>query len=627
LYCSIRLCMIRKEQSLIDRLNLGITFDSNNGLAQVKVWAPNTSSLKIEIPGKNLVIPLKPEERGRWMLHSEKIAPGDRYRFILDDEKKYPDPVSLSQLDGVHGLSEAVDLSLYKWRDSSWNNHALAEYIIYEAHTGAFTPDGTLTAIIDKIPHLKSLGITAVEIMPVAQFPGSRNWGYDGVFPFAVQNSYGGYKALQQLVDACHQQNIAVILDVVYNHLGPEGNILGIYGPYFTDNYKTPWGHAINFDDSGCDGVRHFYIENALMWLRDFHIDALRLDAVHAIKDLGAKHFLTELADRVSELEKNRGRPYYLIAECDLNDPKYIQGKSECGYGMHAQWIDEFHHALRVTAGEKATGYYSDFTGIKDLAKSYNGAYVYDGLFSKYRNKTFGASASHLSAEKFIVFSQNHDQIGNRMKGERTSHLLNFEMQKLLAGAVLVSPYIPLLFMGEEWGGFSPFLYFVSHTDKDLIDAVRKGRKEEFKDFQLEGETPDPQSEETFLASKVSWAEAGREPHLTMLEYYKALIDFRKKYRDLLTRQTGRFEVSCNDSEKVITLSYKKREALLLCILNFSSSIQRLTGYTGEDTLYSLFNSSDPRWRGKHPLTVEQADSKPIVLPPQSITIFANNHV
>ncbi|MCF8361439.1 MAG: malto-oligosyltrehalose trehalohydrolase [Prolixibacteraceae bacterium] len=612
---------------LINRRNTGVTFDSVRKVAQVRVWAPGKSDVKIEIPYKELIIPLKPREKGYWTLQSDKIAPGDQYRFILNGEDGLPDPASVSQPDGVHGLSEAVDLTGYRWQDSSWKNPSLSDYIIYELHSGTFTKEGTLTAIIDKLPYFKLLGITAIEIMPVAQFPGSRNWGYDGVFPFAVQNSYGGYKALQQLTDACHQNGIAVILDVVYNHFGPEGNVLGMYGPYFTDKYKTPWGQAINFDDAGCDGVRDFYIENALMWLRDFHVDALRLDAVHAIKDLGANHFLSELSGRVSELERITKRNYYLIAECDLNDPKYICNRNDCGYGLHAQWVDEFHHALRMTAGEKPTGYYSDFKGIKHLAKAYRDVYVYDGVFSEHRNRTFGASASRLPADKFVVFSQNHDQIGNRMLGERTSKLLSFEMQKLLAGAVLVSPYIPMLFMGEEWSASSPFLYFVSHTNKELIEAVRKGRKEEFKEFHAQGEAPDPQSEETFIKSKIPWQETKNEPHSTMLVYYKALIDFRKKYRDFLTREPGRFEVSCHDSEGVIGLSYRKNKTQLLCVLNFSSSKQQFPDFKGEERLQVLFNSAAPKWKGKHPLPDEVNKSMTIQLPPESITIYSNKHV
>lgn len=614
-------------EALIDRRNLGIIFDPHSGTARVRVWSPDKSTMKIEIPGKELLIPLRSDKGGYWTLETEKIAPGDQYRFILNDEKGAPDPASVSQPEGVHGLSEAVDLSGYRWNDASWNNPALADYIIYELHTGTFTSEGTFTAITGKLPYLRSLGVNAVEIMPVAQFPGSRNWGYDGVFPFAVQNSYGSYKAFQQLVDACHQHGIAVILDVVYNHLGPEGNVLGMYGPYFTDKYKTPWGEAINFDDSGCDGVRGFYIENALMWLRDFHVDTLRLDAVHAIKDLGAKHFLEALSGRVSELEKITGQNYYLIAECDLNDPKYIRGRDECGYGMHAQWIDEFHHALRVTAGEAPAGYYSDFKGIKHLAKAYRDAYVYDGVFSEYRNRTFGASVSHLPAEKFVVFSQNHDQVGNRVAGERTSHLLSFEMQKLMAGAVLLSPYIPLLFMGEEWSATSPFLYFVSHADSELIKAVRKDRKEEFKEFHAQGEAPDPQSEKTSNRSKIPWPEAGKAPHSTMLKYYKALIKFRKQHRGLLSREAGRYKVSCRDADDVIALLYRKSETLLLCMLNFSSSIQKSAYYTREQKLQILFNSAGPEWEGKYPLPVQLEKGTKMQLPPESITIYSNQHV
>lgn len=614
-------------EALINRRNTGVTFEPDSKVVQARVWAPGKSGVKIEIPEKELVISLKPCKKGYWTLQSDKIAPGDQYRFILNGENGLPDPASVSQPGGVHGLSEVVDLSGYRWNDSSWENPSLSDYIIYELHSGTFTKEGTLTAIIDKLSYLKSLGINAIEIMPVAQFPGSRNWGYDGVFPFAVQNSYGGYKALQQLTDVCHQNGIAVILDAVYNHFGPEGNVLGMYGPYFTDKYKTPWGQAINFDDAGCDGVRDFYIENALMWLRDFHVDALRLDAIHAIKDLGARHFLTELSAWVSELEKTTERNYYLIAECDLNDPKLIRSINDCGYGLHAQWVDEFHHALRITAGEEPTGYYSDFKGIKHLTKAYRDVYVYDGVFSEHRNRTFGASASRLPADKFVVFSQNHDQIGNRMLGERTSKLLSFEMQKLLAGAVLVSPYIPMLFMGEEWSASSPFLYFVSHTDKELIEAVRKGRKEEFKEFHAQGEAPDPQSEETFIKSKIPWQETNNEPHSTMLDYYKALIDFRKKHRDFLTREPDRFEVSCHESEEVIGLSYRKNKTQLLCVLNFSSSKQQFPDYNGEDKMQILFNSAGPKWKGKHTLPAEMKKGVPIQLPPESITIYSNQHV
>lgn len=365
--------------------------------------------------------------------------------------------------------------------------------------------------------------------MPVAQFSGARNWGYDGVFPFAVQNSYGGPEALQHFVNACHQHNIAVVLDVVYNHVGPEGNNLGKFGPYFTDKYKTPWGEAINFDDAGCDGVRKYFIENVLMWFRDFHIDALRLDAVHAIKDFGPSHILKEIKQHTDALMQETGRAHYLIAECDLNDIKYIQPIEEGGYGMDAQWIDEFHHSLRVTAGNERTGYYQDFDGILHLAKSFHDGYVFDGIYSAHRQKTFGTKTTGIAGEKFIVFSQNHDHVGNRMLGERTSTLVSFEMQKLLAATCLISPYLPMLFMGEEYSEKNPFLYFVSHSDKALVEAVRKGRKEEFAEFHNEGEVPDPQAEETFQQSKLQWHLLQEKQHSAMLSFYKSLIALRKK--------------------------------------------------------------------------------------------------
>lgn len=613
-------------ETLIKKRSLGITFNPGNKRAQVKVWAPGKSGIQINIPEKELNLSLKHDKHGYWTIHSDRISPGDRYHFIIDNQDSFPDPASISQPDGVHGLSEAVNLHEYEWADASWSNHPLAEYVIYELHAGTFTEEGTLLAIADKLSYLKKLGINAIEIMPVAQFPGPRNWGYDGAFPFAVQNTYGGYKALQQLVDACHKQGIAVILDVVYNHLGPEGNYLGMYGPYFTNNYKTPWGQAINFDDAGCDGVRNYYLENALMWFRDFHIDALRLDAVHAIKDMGAKHFLAELADHVSALEKTTGKNYYLIAECDLNDPKYIRNRKDHGYGMHAQWIDEFHHALRVTAGESSTGYYSDFKGITQLAKSYSDAYVYDGVFSQHRQRTFGSSVSDMLPEKFVVFSQNHDQTGNRMMGERTSQLVSFEMQKLMAGAVLLSPYIPLLFMGEEFSASSPFLYFVSHTDKKLVEAVRKGRKEEFKEFHANGEPPDPQSESTFLKSKILWSDLGKDTNSTMLEYYTALIDFRKKYRKFISGKKKNLEVSSFESEKIITLNYRKKEQQLLCLLNFSSTSKSLEKFTPKKKLQILFNSADPAWLGKYPVPGGLQKPQDLQIPSESITIYLRNN-
>ena len=518
------------------------------------------------------------------------------YRVQLDNNSPSPDPTSLAQPGGVHGPSQALCLSSFAWSANDWNNIPLEDYIIYELHTGTFTEEGTFSGLEKKLGHLKDLGITAIEIMPVAQFPGSRNWGYDGVFPFAVQNSYGGATGLQKLVNACHQKGIAVILDVVYNHMGPEGNYLYGYGTYFTDKYKTPWGPAVNFDDAWCDGVRRFFIENALMWFRDFRVDALRLDAVHAIKDFSPRHLLAEIKHYVNAWMKASGKIHYLLVESDLNDTRFINPLEEGGYGMDAQWNDEFHHALRVTAGEEKQGYYSDFNGVADLAKSYRDAYVYDGRFSPHRHKFFGVKTNGKQGKQFIVFSQNHDQVGNRMLGERPGQLVSFEMQKLMAAAVITSPFLPLLFMGEEWGETNPFLYFVSHTDTELCEAVKKGRQAEFACFHHSGEAPDPVAEETFLSSRLQWnlKDAGR--HKAMFEFYKTLISLRKDHPALKNLDRENLYVTANEENNTLVLERWHQQSEIACLMNFSTASQKIAMEKKDWTL--LLNSADAKWFG-----------------------------
>lgn len=558
--------------------NIGVNFD-RQGLAIIKVWAPNANTLQVVLENSNLHLPLSKQTHGYWSLETNQIKPGDLYWINLDGEN-LPDPASLDQPQGVHGPSKALDLlHNVPANEGNWVNHPLNEYLIYELHAGTFSTEGNFEGIIYRLDYLITLGINAIEIMPIAAFPGERNWGYDGVFPFAVQESYGGAEGLKALVNACHHKGIAVILDVVYNHMGPEGNYLPKFGPYFTDKYHTPWGSAINFDDNGCDGVREFFIENALMWFRDFHIDALRLDAVHAIKDLGAKHVLQEISQQTAMLSAQTGRIHYLIAESDLNDPRYISDLSNNGLGMDSQWVDEFHHALRVTAGEPRMGYYKDFNGIKDLAKSYRDAYVYTGAFSEERNRKFGKEATGHPGKQFVVFSQNHDQIGNRMLGERSAMLYSPNMQKLMAAAVFCAPFIPMIFMGEEWSSKDPFLYFVSHTDSELVEQVRKGRKDEFAAMHAEGEAPDPQSEKTFLQSKLDWNVINQSENLELLDFYKALIHLRKtnlclKMSDRDATKVHLFkDQECLILERGITGSTD----LLICILNFSKNLQNLS--------------------------------------------------
>ena len=605
----------------VSKRSIGVHFTEYKQ-ADIRVWAPVAEEVSITRCDPSARIPLTRDEVGYWVATTDQLKPGDTYYVTLNGTTNRPDPASLAQPEGVHGPSQAVDVNTFVWTDTDWANPPLADYILYELHVGTFTPEGTFAALETKLDYLKTLGVNAIELMPVAQFPGTHNWGYDGVLPYAVQNSYGGVQGLQQLVNACHQKGIAVVLDVVYNHLGPEGNYFRDFGPYFTSKHCTPWGDAINFDDAASDAVREYYIENALMWFRDLHIDALRLDAVHAIKDLGAVHILQDIRLRVDELMNATGQRYHLIVECDLNDPRYINPVSEHGYGMDAQWIDEFHHALRVAVSGEQNGYYADFNGLAHLAKTYQDAYVYDGQYSPHRQKTFGAKAEANPGQQFVVFSQNHDQIGNRMQGERPVLLVGFEMAKLMAGAVMVSPFIPMLFMGEEWAEPNPFLYFVSHTDPDLAEAVRQGRKREFAAFHGEGEVPDPMAEATFQRSKLQWELLDREPNQTMFRYYQTLINLRKQHPVLCALNRWQLDVQADEATSTLYLHRWQGNEHLRCLMNFSTQPQTVTIPADTGLWQKLFDSAEPQWRGPAAAPVSVAASEPILLQPQSILMY-----
>lgn len=595
--------------------NIGVNY-RQNGEAEVVLWAPHAREAVLETPTAK--ISLEPQAYGFWKASARDLPPGTAYRISLDQRKSLPDPASLSQPRGVHEASETVDLRDFNWLDAGWKNLPSDAYIIYELHAGTFSPGHDFDGIIQKLDHLAVLGITAIEVMPVGQFPGSRNWGYDGVFPFAVQESYGGVRGLQRLVDACHAKGIAVILDVIYNHLGPEGNYLGQFGPYFTDKYHTPWGKALNFDDAWCDGVRHYFIENALMWFRDFHIDALRLDAVHAIKDLSPVHIVKEIRQYVDQLSNLTGRQHYLITELDLNDPVFINPIANCGYGADGQWVDEFHHALRVSAGQPREGYYSDFNGIMDLAKSYNDAYVYDGQFSEHRKKFFGKKTKN-PGHQFVVFSQNHDQVGNRMLGERSGTLVSREMVKLMAGAVLVSPFLPMLFMGEEWGETNPFLFFISHTDQELAALVNKGRKEEFSYFNWQGEAPDPRLEKTFDDSCLQWQLLTAPGHRELLAYYKELIRLRKKTPALANSDRQAAQAAADESTQTLLLHRHHSHQHVLCAMNFSQSPQTIDG---GGSWQLLLDSSLQTWGGQRRQEGNSGPINALTLAPESIMIL-----
>ena len=584
------------------------------------VWAPLKEKVELVLGDGKSIHSMTRDESGYWTVTLSPVPAGTEYFFRLDGGKKLPDPASRAQRQGVHGPSAVVP-EPYDWDDHEWKGLPLGEMIIYEIHVGTFTPARNFDGVIARLPYLKSLGVNTIELMPVSQFPGERNWGYDGVYPFAVQHSYGGAAGLKKLVNEAHRAGIAVILDVVYNHQGPEGNYLAEYGPYFTDKYKTGWGQAINYDDAWCDGVRNFYWQNALMWLDEFRIDGLRLDAVHAIWDFSARPFIEELSARVKALQEKSGRQKVLIAEFDLNNPRYILPESKGGYGLHGQWIDEFHHALHSLVTGEVDGYYEDFGSTEQLAKSLKDSYVYTGQYSVHRKKHFGKEPTDTTFDQFVVFAQNHDQTGNRMLGDRLSTLVSTEGLKLAAATYLLSPHVPMLFMGEEYGEKKPFQYFISHTDKQLVELVRKGRKQEFSYFKWEGEVPDPQSEKTFENCMLSWDVDRKGESKALFEFYKHLIAFRKTRPAMQGRTRDTLHVLSAD-HGVVCFERKHDGDYLMIILNFNKKTCSYKPKNSE-ALHSIFSSAAVSWNGKaadetHHITPGQS----IDLHPQSVIIF-----
>jgi maltooligosyltrehalose trehalohydrolase len=494
--------------------------------------------------------------------------------------------------------------------------------VLYELHVGTFTAQGTFDAIVPHLDELKDLGITAIEIMPVAQFPGERNWGYDGVYPCAVQNSYGGPEGLKRLIDACHQRGLAVILDVVYNHLGPEGNYLHDFGPYFSDRYRTPWGSAINFDGPDSDEVRRFFIENALSWITEFRLDALRLDAVHGIFDFSARHFLQELASAVHEQAERLNRRIYVIAESDLNDVRLVRSPELGGYGIDAQWNDDFHHALHTLLTGERNGYYEDFGRIQDLAKAFAEGFVYSGAYSPARRRRHGNTSKDIAARRFVVFAQNHDQVGNR---DRLSALVSFEGLKLAAAVVLLSPFIPLLFMGEEYGETAPFPYFVSHSDPDLIEAVRHRRQEEFAHLQKAEEPPDPQEEATRQSARLDHSLRHQGKHRLLYELYKELIKLRNETRADAGLSKDRMEVVCLERESTLVVRRWGREEQVAAIFHFGDTASVNIPLPSGRWLKRLA-SGEKRWNGpgRDLPTVLHSDGKVSVTLTQHAFLMVN---
>lgn len=496
------------------------------------LWAPFQPEVTLHIcEPRQSRVRMHPGSCGYYSAIVEGLDPDSSYFYELLDGRNLPDPASRFQPNGIHAASQIVDLHSFSWSDHTWKGRDLGSSIFYEVHVGTYTKARTFEGIIPHLDELAGLGVTTIELMPIAQFPGGRNWGYDGVHPFAVQNTYGGPRGLQRFVDAAHERGLAVALDVVYNHLGPEGNYLAIYGPYFSQRYKTPWGEAINFDGPDSDPVRRFFIDNTLYWLEYFHIDALRLDAVHGIFDFSANHFLAELQTEVRSISLRLGRKIHLIAESNLNDARLLHSQEKGGYDLDAQWSDDFHHSVHTLLTGEKSGYYVDFGRLANLADSLKNGWCYSGQYSIFRRRRHGNSPAGIARSRFIVCNQNHDQVGNRARGERLTALVGIEALKLVAGITLLSPMTPLLFMGEEYGETSPFHYFVSHGDQELVEAVRKGRLEEFSSFDWVKEVPDPQADSTFEASRLDHSRRDREPHRTLLRFYKHLIRLRNKHR------------------------------------------------------------------------------------------------
>jgi len=528
-------------------------------MERVRVWAPKAKTVELQAGEERIA--MKPEAGGWW---TGSAQAGADYGFVVNGAggEVLPDPRSRWQPNGVHGLSRAVDFSRFEWSDGRWQAPPFSSAVVYELHVGTFTPEGTLDSAIARLRYLVDLGITHVELMPLNEFPGDWGWGYDGVDLFAPHHAYGGPAALNRFVDACHAAGLAVIVDVVYNHLGPTGNYLDRFGPYFTGKYSTPWGPAVNFDGAGSDEVRRFFCDNARMWLRDYHADALRIDAIHAIYDASAKHFLEQLAREVSELEAHLGRRFVLVAESDLNDPRVVTPRECGGFGIDAQWSDDFHHALHtVLSGERA-GYYADFGKMEHLAKALRQAFVYDGIESEHRGRRHGRKPKGLAGWRFVGFLQNHDQVGNRARGERSSALMSVERAKIGAALVMCAPFVPMLFQGEEFGARTPFLYFTNHRDEGVGAAVSEGRRKEFAAFGWKPEdVPDPQEPATFLRSKLDWSEAEGSP---MLEWHRQLIALRKRRAELTDGRMDRVVIEFSEEQGWLTM----RRGGVMCMCN-----------------------------------------------------------
>jgi len=576
----------------------------------IRVWAPHAGRVELAIADQRIAMTLG--DRGWWFADTPAAVAGADYAFILDGaDPPLPDPRSNWQPAGVHGPSRLVDHASFRWSDAGWNAPALEAAVIYELHVGTFTPAGTFDAAIERLGHLVDLGVTHVQLMPVAEFPGDRGWGYDGVDLFAPHHGYGGPDGLKRLANACHAHRLAILIDVVYNHLGPDGNYLPRFGPYLTDHYSTPWGDAINFDGRGSDEVRQFFCDNAQMWLRDYHADGLRIDAVHAINDNSARHLLEQLAEETAALQPLLGRRLVLIAESDANDPRLVRPPELGGYGIAAQWSDDFHHALHSVLTGERTGYYADFGTVADLAKAITRAFVYDGRHSAFRGRRHGRRPAGIPGDRFLGYLQTHDQVGNRAQGERTARLMSLGRLKIGAAIVITAPFIPMILAGEEWAASTPFLYFTGHDNPVLARAVSEGRKRNFAAAGgAIGEVPDPQAPATFTRSKLLWSEVTRAPHDEILAWHRELLSLRAATPELRDGRLDLVKVHFDEAARWLTIT---RGAITLAC-NLADRTQPVA--LGDRLPRRIVMASDPR------ITLSDAT---VDLPPDTVAILHTN--
>ncbi len=556
-----------------------------DGSTSFRVWAPRAASVRVRAVVDGRTHALTPREYGFFEGRVEDMPPGTDYLFVLDDDKQRPDPASRFQPHGVHGASRIVDPEAFSWTDQGWRGVSKQDLVIYELHVGTFTRQGTFDAVIDRLGDLVDLGVGAIELMPVTEFPGTRNWGYDGVHLFAPESSYGGPDGLKRLIDACHGAGLGCVIDVVYNHIGPEGNYLRDFGHYFSDRYQTPWGDALNFDGPYSDAVRDYFISNALYWLTEYHVDALRLDAVHAIYDFGADHVLADLGRRFHAEATRLGRHAWLIAESDLNDVRVIRSDARHGWGMDAQWSDDFHHSLHALLTGATHGYFRDFGGFDDLSKAMTDGFVYDGRYSGHRRRRHGTSSRGYPGHQLVVYTQNHDQVANASHGRRHSTLLDPARQKLAATLLLSAPYLPMLFQGQEYGEPAPFHYFTSHLDSRLADAVRNGRREEFIEFGQPHRFADPQAAATFELCFLDWSLRDRQPYASILSVYRDLLSLRRRLPALGNCRPDLTRIYDNSGEGWLAMQRSDPSgSAVLVVANLEETAQnvRMTGLKGQ---------------------------------------------